>query len=65
MPPTTPCEGVDDLSGVPEPSSSEEEGEMDPMMSMPVRPFVIPIVVEGMRHRNCTALVDTGCPVAS
>lgn len=28
---------------------------------MPIKPFVILIVVEAQRWRNCTALVDTGC----
>lgn len=41
--------------------SSKEEVELDPMVRTPIKPFVIPVVVEAGRRRNCMALVDTGC----
>lgn len=36
----------------PNSSSSEGEAEVDPMVSMPIKPFVIPIVLEAQRRRN-------------
>ncbi|KAK9401814.1 hypothetical protein NXF25_010170 [Crotalus adamanteus] len=43
---------------------SPEDGSTDPMVSEPIRPFVLPIVltspVTGVQ-RACQALIDTGC----
>lgn len=42
-------------------SESEDDGESDLMVCMPIKPFVIPVVVEAHRHQKCTALIDSGC----
>lgn len=44
-----------------EPESRESEGDVDPMVCMPIKPFVIQVVVEVQRCRKCTALIDSGC----
>lgn len=42
-------------------SRSDDDGETDPMVCKPIKPFVISAVVEAREHRECTALIDSGC----
>lgn len=50
--PTTHLEDVDGPVG--DADSSGSEGEAEPMVSRPIKPFVLQIVLEGRKQRKCS-----------
>lgn len=58
---STPTTEFSSIVDTPDASGSDEEGDSDPMVCRPVKPFVILVVVEASKQWNCTALIDSGC----
>lgn len=42
-------------------NTGESGRESDPMVCMPIKPFLIPVMLEAIRRRQCNVLIDSEC----